>query len=93
MKNQKKNVIPRVVMAASMMTVGSGLFNCFEAQASPYGCDGGTTYACGFYDVLEVYEDLANNCCAGSYLSVTDVCEGGTYDFYSDYDGVNATCN
>ncbi len=63
--------------------------------SSSYACEGQTTYSCGQEDMLAIQDQFDQNCCAGSSITIIDVCNGGitkSHKHNSPFDGPNSSC-
>ncbi|WP_143962476.1 hypothetical protein [Litoribacter populi] len=81
MRYTKKNKFRFLIMAFGLFMVSSTAFPC-----------GGTYYACGEDDVLDMGMDALLNCCEGSTMSFYDVCSEQAYLLVVPEDGENSSC-
>lgn len=76
---RKKMTLQKATMAAGVAAMTLGLVGTFDAEANGGSyCNGGSSfYACGIGDVYNIRVDFQNNCCAGSTITILDLCSGG----------------
>lgn len=80
-------------MAAGVAAMTLGLVSSFDVVANEgSGCNGGSFAACGAWDVESIRQDFKTNCCAGSTITVYDVCNGTQYNWIQYDHGSNSSC-
>lgn len=78
-----------------ILSIGLTSLFSFSLISNSIACEGQTTYSCGTEDMLNMQDQFDANCCAGSSITIIDVCNGGftrSYKTNSPTDGPNSSC-